>query len=287
MAMLGLAFTVGRPAARADARPDEVILRGEALARVRAGAHELALETLSALHDATGSLYLRSDALELAARSALALERIDLALELAGRIPLPPQSLRARLRILADRKQWREIVVEFAEAPFADWPEALAADAFYLRGTAWRERGERAAALRDFREAARRTDRVEIVFDLAQLASGLQQDVLAMDAFLAVQRAQPSGWRFLRSTFARAGILLRNDLAEFALRELEKAEPGATGYWRVSLLRIRGDALAALGRSDDAVATYHAALETDGIAQVQREQIKAALTDLTAAATPR
>lgn len=271
---VAMVLTVG--ATVAGARPDYGRARRPALALLRDGAHAEAFDAFLALHDGARNDHQRADALEQAAMAALGLERFDEALALARQIPLRPQSRTVQMRLLARQERWQAILDDFADDAVADWPRSVAAEAYHLRGLAHHRLDAPKAALREWVEAARRTENPQVFFDLGNLAMSLNEDVIAMDAYGDFQRAGPEGrggWRYYTAIVARARILLRNGIYAYALDELDKAGEGVGGYWRVQVLTERGRALAALGKREQANAVFEAALATEGIYNVQRNRI--------------
>ncbi len=225
--------------------------------------------------------YQASDALEQAAMLALAGKDFNRALALAGKIPLPSHAAAVRLRILASGEKWQQITDEFATTDFSDGPPSLAAVAYHIRGRAFLQAGDKNRAESDFIAAARRSDKVQVFFDLGNIAMELGNDVIAADAFLNAQRAMdsPSGWQYYATIRSRAAILRRNGFYEYALQELDKAGDG-TGFTHISILIDRAGILTAMGRTDEAVELYKHALTIDGIYTIQENTINAELGKL-------
>jgi len=268
-------------AACAAAPADYASDRQAALALVYAKQHKQALAAFLKMSETAQNDYQRSDAFERAAMCAQQLQRTDEALQLAARIPSLPHARTVRMRIMAEQKRWQDIVNEFRGDQIAFWPRSAAWEAFHIRGLAYRRLNDLTAARRDLAEAARRSDRSQVFFDLAGVCVALKRDVEAMDAYLNVQRAlpNPSGWQFYTAVISRANILLRNGIHEYALEELDKAG-NVRGYWLVKTLRTRAAILAAMGRKAEAQDVYRAALKTDGVRDAQKRAIEAALEQL-------
>jgi tetratricopeptide (TPR) repeat protein len=265
----------------AIAHADYAADRKAALALVAAKQHEQALAVFLAMGKTAQNDYQRSDAFEQAAVCALALQRPDEALQLAGKIPSRPHARAIRMRLMAEQKQWQQIVDTFKDDDPSGWPRSAAGEAFYLRGLAYRQLKDLEAARRDLAEAAQRRPGTDVFFELAGVCTELKRDVEAMDVWLGVQRTLEDigGWQFYTSIMARAGILMRNGMHDCALRELDKAK-SATGYWQVQCLKLRGAALTAMDRKTEAKAVYEEALKTKGIADIQKKEIEAALNNI-------
>lgn len=252
--------------------------RKAALELVAAKQHEQALASFLALGATAQNDYQRSDAYEQAALCALALRRPEEAFRLAEKIPSRPHAIAVRMRLMAELRQWQQIVDTFKDQDLSRWPRSAAGEAFYLHGLACRQLNDLETARQSLAEAARLRTRTDVFFELAKVCTELRRDVEAMDAWLSVQRmlGGVGGWQFYTSIAERAGILLRNGMNDCALRELDKAK-GAAGYWLVQCLKLRGAALAAMDRKAEAKAVYEEALKTNGILDIQKKEIKEAL----------
>lgn len=263
------------------AKADYELQRRHALALAKRQP-EAALAALEQLHNDATNVYQQTDALTQAAQLAWQLERPEQAFQLAARIPLAHRALTLRLRFLARQEAWHQIVDEAAEVDFSSWPSSAIADAAYYRGTAYRRLDQLALAHRDLTIAARHSDRIEVFFDLGELSLKLGYDVQAMDAFERVQRVSPDpyGWQFYTAVTTRATILLRHDFYSLTLPEVDKASVAVKGYWRGRLLYLRGQALAGLGRREEAVATFQRALAEDDLYSSQRQLIQDAISDI-------
>ncbi|MFC1453966.1 tetratricopeptide repeat protein [Verrucomicrobiota bacterium] len=263
------------------ARADYTADRQAALAMVAAKQHEQALAAFLVMGETAQNDYQRSDAFEQAAMCALTLQRLDEALRLADRIPLRPHARTVRMRLMAEQKQWQQIVDTFKDVDPSDWPRSAAGEAFYLRGLAYCKLKDLESARRDLTAAAQRRLKTDVFFELAGVCMALKRDVDAMDAWLGVQRTlkDVGGWQYYTSITARAGILLRNGKYNCALKELDKVNR-TSGYWLVKCLKLRGAVLTAMDRKTEAKAIYEEALKTKGISDIQKKNIEAALNNI-------
>ena len=257
--------------------------RREAMHMANQGQHEEARGAFQDLADAATNEHQRSDVLERAAMSTLRLEDHEEALSIAGRIPLAPVRAAVRMRLLAAQERWDDILEEFKDEDFSDWPRSAAGEAHYLRGKARVELGDREAALPDLMEAGRRTENARVFYDLAEVAAALNRDIVAMDAWRDTQRAlrATGGWMFYSTVTKRADTLNRYGKHTHALAEVEKVDiERLSGYWLISMLQRRAAALAGLGRREEALADCRRALDTEGINRWQREAVERVMESL-------
>lgn len=266
----------------AAASADYELERRKALLLSDGGKHEASMAAFLRLSQSADNDLKRADAFEHAAMQAHHLRQPQRALQLASMIPLAPQAKTTRMRLLAAEKQWAQILDEFQSEDPATWPRSVAAEAFHLRGKARLQMRDPQGALADLKQASRRSERVEVFFDLGNLCLDMKLDVEAADAYLLTQRATPdsAGWVYYTAVTNRAGILIHNGKHAQALTELQRIPDSVTGYWMVRTMILRARALTGLDRRGDAISLYRQALTVDGLYSVHRDEINADLRQL-------
>ncbi len=250
--------------------------RRTAVALADSGQLAEALAAFLNLAETAGSDVQRSDALDQAARCAARLKQDEQALELAGKIPLAPVQRTCRMRLLTDRRLFREVVDQYGADDFGTWPEYLAAEAHQLRGGAYRNLrdGERAAA--DLEQATRLLTEGNTL-GLAYAALGdvyrdqLHDDDRALAAYRQVYRT-PNFYKHCAAAIAVAELYRRRTQPADALAELDRLpfDQLAVPFWRASVLAAKAAALVDLGRPTEALTCYQQALQQPDLHPSQR-----------------
>lgn len=267
---------------------DYVKDRRSAIELVKAGQDAEALTAFLKMADATTSEVQKSDALDRAAMCALRLKQDQQAMELALRIPLPPVSKTCQMRLLMENRKWQEVAEKFKDEDLDAWPEYVAAEAYNLRGDAFRIVGEGARAVADLEKAVRYLTNGDAL-GLALVSLGdayrdlLKDDARAIESYRKVYQTY-NIYKHCAAAMAVAGILVRQQRHAEAIQELNRiALPKvALPYWRGSMLAAFGEALAKQGKRAEALAKYKEALQVEGIYPVQKTAFEKAVQGLEA-----
>jgi len=176
------------------------------------------------------------------------------------------------MRELTQQRGLKELVAEFANEDIASWPasrSAVAAEAFYLRGRAYRflKQGEQAEA--DLQAAVKLAPRNGPYWlTLAENASANLND--PEGALAAYQQAYEisgggNGWLAISATLGAAGVLVSELQNDEALKLLQRYETldGMAKTWRIPMLRAYGKVFAAQSRDAEALAKFREALKLE------------------------
>jgi tetratricopeptide (TPR) repeat protein len=228
----------------------------------------------------------QADALAEAALLADRLGETAKALELAGRVALPHPRLAVRMQLLANHRQWRELVEQFGNEDFAAWPDTLVGNAAFARGRAH-------AALRQGKEA---------ILDLTLATECLLEDnalglsLIALgDAYSRFAKDDERALACYRQAYDCRNIYKRTQAAMNAAailrsrREFDAARNELAvipldrvnlPFWRGKLLLAWGDTLAEAGKTAEAIAKYQEASRLKGVSKAIQEACQKALVRL-------
>ena len=262
---------------------DYVRDRAAATALVKEGKAEEALAVFRKLAEGEASDRQRSDALEQAALLCAQQKRPEEALELARRIPLVAVSKSVQLQLLADHRQWGEIVTQFGQEDFTTWPDMRIGPAAYCRGRAYSALGNGEAAKDDLTMASEYLLE-DNTLGLALSALGdthhrlLKDDDRALRAYRQAYLRR-NVYKRCQAALSAADILREQGKAEAALQELAviPLDQVTLPYWRSRLLMAFGEAFAAAGRTAEATAKYQEALALPELAAGTRKACEEAL----------
>ena len=202
---------------------------------------------------------------------ALALCVLPVAVALAG----PAEDGFAQMRALHDAEKPQELVDQFKDVDLSTWPEA--ARAFHLRGHAYLQLKDAANAERDLEAAVERSPKNGYFWhSLAETYRRfLKDDARALNAYnkaFEMVRAdnggqKPYGWMPINATLEAATILLHQTKYAEALKVMERYDDSDAErlgvYWGRRMLRMYGHIYAAMGREEECLAKFHAALELE------------------------
>lgn len=265
---------------------DYVLDRRAAIELVKAGKNEEALEAFVALAGIATSDFQKSDALDLAARAADRLKQPERALELALEIPLPAVSKACRMYLLEGQRKWKEMLEQFQDEDIDAWPDELKGDALFLRGGAHYILKNGTAAERDLKLAA------EYLIDpnsrglcLNRLGDTwrdlLKDDAQAIAAYRQVY-ATGNVYKHCQAAICITAILKSQGKSADAVREFDRIplDQVTAPYWRSALLVSHAGALAAAGRTDDAITYYQQVQAMQDVPEATRRESAAALKKL-------
>ena len=230
----------------------------------------------------------KSDALQQAARCAVALKDYERADELAGQISIDSVSKTVRMNNLAAQRKWKEIPGEFGDEDLSQWPFWQMGEAANVRGRAFyfTKDGKRADA--DLKLALKYEPDARSQGGIRQmighnLEANLGDDEGALEFYRANFEGKTSigGAYEFSSVQSAARILVRQKKFDEALKTLARIDMGnLKGYWRVTTLAAQGDVLAAAGRKPDAHTAYKEVLADSSIPSSLRKAVEKALVNL-------
>jgi tetratricopeptide (TPR) repeat protein len=188
------------------------------------------------------------------------------------------ESVLSRMRELSRGPGQAELIRQFGAEDIAGWPAAFAGkavEALRLRGQAYSTLKDYTRAERDLRRAVDLSPGDGYGWNtLAEVYLCLKDDQRALDAYqkaFEADRAQHTaksfGWMPINATLGAANILLSQTKYEAALQvlaryddsDIQKMGPG----WGSRMLRTYGQIYAGLGREEEALASFKAALKLE------------------------
>ncbi len=234
----------------------------------------------------------KSDALEQAALCARSLKDYDRAAELAGQIPIEAVAKTARMQILLAQRQASELIAEFVDEDFAQWPFWKAGEAYFARGRAYviEKAGEKAEA--DLLAALPLTSDSRTWLSIQRTIGSNRETVLkddgaALEAYQEIAQATKNNGsaEYYYGVQGAARILTRRGRFEEALATLKLVDvTKLRGYWHGSMLVALGETLTAAGHNEDALAAYREVLTDEDVSAADR---KAALSAIKATENDR
>ena len=254
--------------------------RQQAMAFVVDGRHEDALATWLQMAKPPASEVQQSDALHQAALCAVRLRQMDQALDFAGRIPLPSDSLACRLGILESARRWSDMVEEFESVEIASWPERLRGEAYVSRGMAHYALQHGREATRDFEAALKYLTDANSLGNCSNLLGDVCRHVLMDDerALAAYRQTYLIGtvYKQAQAAISAGEILSQRKEFDAALKGFDAIDLKdlTAPYWRGKLLCAHGRALAAIGKKAEAEAKFAEALALPELPATIRQECK-------------
>lgn len=241
--------------------------------------HAEALPAFTAMADGRITDFQKAVALELAAASARALQKHDLANELATRIPIEAVKKTTLMQNLLARQKAPEVIARFGKENISGWPFWKAGDGFFTRGRAYSETGDGAHAEADLLKALDLITDDRIHADLWMALGGNreknlrnpEQALAAYQQIVAMTKLNGNA-TYYYGILAATRILRENRKYDEALVTLRKVDfDKLRGTWRGSMLLALGDTLQAADRKDEALTTYKSMLMDKDIEPNQRK----------------
>ncbi|MFA7159390.1 MAG: hypothetical protein WC299_08820 [Kiritimatiellia bacterium] len=274
MLVLALSFSTCLQAA------DYVAEREKAVKLMYSGGQSEALTIFTNLAAGASSDFQKSDALELAANCANALRKHDLALELAGQIPMPGVSKQCRMNILLNAGKYADLIAAFKAEDIESWPagESVIARGLYCRGSAYARLKDGAAAEADLKKAAGYHTGDIIIAGGILFALGnnyrdnLKDNARALEAYKMIIDNMKSFYAY-NFVLLQAAVILRGQgkhdeaLKLLASADLSRSNPNTL----VNFLGEWGETLAGQGKKTEAAAKYNEALAVKEIPADRRE----------------
>jgi len=281
--MIGLFFCAGLQAA------DYVAEREKAVKLTYSGGQAEALTIFTNLAADATSDFQKSDALELAANCANALRKHDLALELAGQIPMEGVSKQCRMNILLNAGKSKELIEKFKAEDIESWPaaESVIARGLYCRGRAYAQLKDGAAAEADLKKAAgyHTGDIIIAGGVLFALGNNYRDNLKDNQRALETYKMIIDNMKLFHAynfVLLQAAVILRGQgkyddaLTLLASADLSKSNPNA----RADFLGEWGNVLAAQGKKTDAIGKYNEALAVKDIPADRKELFEKKIREL-------
>lgn len=230
----------------------------------------------------------KSDALQQAAGCARNSKDFKTASELAKQIPIEAVSKTVQMENLLAERRWDEVVKRFGDEDLSRWPFWQIGAGAFARGKAYVSTKNGPAAEADLQAALNYTPDTRIQTSIRLLMglnreTNLNDDAGALDAYRQnfESKTNIGGADEFRSVERAVAILVRlkrfdEALAAFSAVNLENL----AGYWRTAMLMSRGEALAAAGRFDEAVADFKSVLADTTAQDAQRKKAQERIESL-------
>ena len=194
------------------------------------------------------------------------LERSD---SFAEQIPLESVAKTVRMENLLAQREWKMLIEQFAEEKIRDWPFWQIGAGAFARGRAFHAAGQGEAAAVDLLLALEFTSdsrqRLSIQGTLADnYEKVLEDDDKALPVYQEIVESttHKGSADYFSAVQGAARIRTRRREFEEALKILDQVNvKDLRGYWRGSMLLVRGSTLAAAGRNKEALQMYRAMQE--------------------------
>lgn len=258
---------------------DYVAEREKAVKLMYSGGAAEALAIFTNLAANASSDFQKSDALELAANCAHNLKKQDLALELAGQIPMAGVSKQCRMNILLNAGKYADLIAAFKAEDIESWPagESVIARGLYYRGSAYARLKDGAAAESDLKKAyahpADENTAGGILFALGNnYRDNIKDDVRALEAYKMIIDNVKSFYAYNFVLLPAAVILRGQGKHDEALKLLASADLSRSNpHTRVAFLGEWGETLAGHGKKAEAIAKFNEALAIKEIPADRKE----------------
>ncbi len=221
-----------------------------------------------------------ADALSRGAAVARQLGDFERAESLAGRIPLAPVGMTARMENLLAQRDWDGVIEGFGDEDLSQWPFWQIGTGAFARARAFSAAkvGDRADA--DFRLALEYTTEPRQRLGMLRATGQHREMVMADDASaleayreIAGSVTNTGGADFFYALQGAARVLVRQGKHDEALAILDRADPDKVGgSWRGSLRMSRAETLLAAGRREEAMEVLRLVAADDQAAPSQRAQ---------------
>ncbi len=252
------------------------------------GKHAEALPAFTAMAEGKITPFQKSLALEMAATSARALQKHDLAGELTAGIPIDAVKKCVQMQTLLAQHKAPELIEQFGKENINAWPFWKAGDGLFTRGRAYAETGNGPSAEADLLAALPLTP-----VDLARanlwmaLGNNREKNLKNPAEALAAYQQLIATVKYSHTATYYSGVLAATRLLresrkfDDALATLGKVEiDKLAGTWRGSMLLARGETLNAAGKRDEALATYRAMLTDSAVEPRDQKSAKEAMESL-------
>lgn len=264
--------------------------RAAAMKLMSADQYEQALAAFQALAEKSTTDSQKADASDMASRCAVRLKKLDLALDLARRIPNNvPMSKTAIVRAQAAQRDWAGVVATLKDEDPTQWPPSLAGESLLWRGRAHQTLEQGRLAADDLAKAAEllseHNAKANALLALGSVQRHLLKDnAAALAALQQVHTATNNINRQADAAVASAEIHLQQKQPQDAVREIERinVDQIKNASQQVDVLVMTARCLTEAGQKDAAVAAYQKALEIKGISEARRKEAEAAIASLTA-----
>ena len=206
-----------------------------------------------------------------AADSAGAQGQIERASALADKIPEPALKTLAKMKLLERQKKFKEIMDVAKNENIAAWPGALVFEAAMCRAAAAIGQTDFATAEADLILAGRfmlnPTQKADAKYRLGNLyRDNIKDDAKAMQAYDELLAFSPLNFRYYYAAMSYARLAAKNNRAEDGLKRLGRLSTDITKqspYFTAETLECYGDVYSAMGKKDEALASYRKVIESE------------------------
>ena len=173
-----------------------------------------------------------------------------------------------RMNLLTFDNKFADIVTLSKDEDIEQWPDALAFDALFCRGSAFARTRDAGKAEKDFRAAIQHTvsdyNKGQTYLKLGALFGDADKtDQRALDAFAAVYSLKPGLTVQCRAVLARAKLLASQGKRDAAIAEFDHLKDIKTQpHWSIGQMGL-AEVYEALGAKDQALACYKAVIASE------------------------
>lgn len=181
-----------------------------------------------------------------------------------------PTALMDQMKALHQGRKWKELIEQFGNHDFINWPPIKAAEALQLRGQVYSFTKDGKHAETDLLAAKKLTPtRPEIPLLLAEnYVNNLNDETMAIAAYreaLTLSGTNTQGWQPLTATVGLARLYTDQVKLDAALEVLKPYGDLSQlpASWRIRLLRAYGHIYAAQGKEQESLARFREALQLE------------------------
>lgn len=216
-------------------------------------------------------------------------DRFEQAFTLADKIQDVPLRTLARMELFARQKKHAELLETAAAANIAEWPDALIYRAAMCRAEAAIAQGEATKAEPDLILAGRYIlsphHKAKARFLLAGLYRGvLNEEVRAMEVYDELLSWAPMNWMYYNAAMEYARLAVKHGQGALGLARLDRINTDLAlpnPRFPALVLECRGDVCAAMGKTNEALATFRKIVAAASVPEDIVKSVQAKIDALT------
>jgi len=224
-----------------------------------------------------------------AAESVGAQGQFERASALAEKIPDPALKTLAKMKLLERQKKSKELLDMVKNENIAAWPQALIAEAALCRAAAAESQKDFTLAEADLILAGRYSLYSSLKDDAKYRLGNLYRDFLkddakAMQAYDELLAFCPMNFRYYYAAMSYARLAAKHDRAGEGLKRLSGLSTDITKqrpYITAETLECYGDVYSAMGKKEEALASYRKVIESEFAPEHIKKAVKTKIEGLT------
>lgn len=270
---------------------DYIAQRKDAMALLKSGKVDQALVVFQDLAKADVSEVQKLDAQLNALDCMLRLKQYEEAGQLIDAINSVPEATLSRMKLLNATRKWDQVYELAKGVTIEDWPASLQGDAYSLRGAAAVRQKDYELAKADLTKALDfkdgSNDKALAYNSLAMAYRAAGEDDKAIETYKLTLKAGQK-FKATSAAVAIAKILIDQNKPDEAIAQLDAWDKEVSidelakisAVWPVIYQMTYAEALAAQGKTQEALARYKQALAIEGIAKGHKKHIEKAIEKL-------